>query len=86
MPQASPAAHHDRCGAVGLVRLTVGAKFYVTHMGDAEPVTLAMMQAILDYTSEAKWLRCARARLRHFFPYLPQQPDYKKRLGAALLG
>lgn len=38
------------------------------------------MQAILGYTSEAKWLRHARAHLRHLFPYLPQQPGYNKRL------
>jgi hypothetical protein len=43
-------------------------------------VTLATMQAILGFTSEAKWLRPARARLRHLFRYLPQQPGYNKRL------
>lgn len=32
---------------------------------DAELVTLAMMQAMLGFTSEAKWLRYARAHLRH---------------------
>jgi len=41
------------------------------------------MQAILGYTSEAKWLRHARAHLRHLFPYLPQQPGYNKRLRKA---
>ncbi len=41
-------------------------------LSDAELVTLATMQAILGYTSEAKWLRHARAHLRHLFPYLPQ--------------
>lgn len=41
------------------------------------------MQAILGYTSEAKWLRHARAHLRHVFPYLPQQPGYNKRLRKA---
>jgi hypothetical protein len=38
---------------------------------DAELVTLAMMQAVLGFTSEARWLRHARAHLRHLFPYLP---------------
>jgi len=33
-------------------------------LSDAELVTLATMQAILGYTSEAKWLRHARAHLR----------------------
>lgn len=47
-------------------------------LSDAELVTLATMQAILGYTSEAKWLRHARAHLRHLFPYLPQQPGYNK--------
>jgi Transposase DDE domain len=47
---------------------------------DAELVTLAVLQALLGYPSEARWLRFARARLRHLFPYLPQQPGYNKRL------
>ena len=49
---------------------------------DAELVTLAVMQALLGRTSEARWLRYARAQLRHLFPYLPQQPGYNKRLRA----
>jgi hypothetical protein len=52
-------------------------------LSDAELVTLAMMQALLGFTSEARWLRYARAHLRHLFPYLPQQPGYNKRLRAA---
>src|ERR1035437_2580180 len=55
-------------------------------LNDAELVTLAVMQALLGFTSEARWLRHARAHLRHLFPYLPQQPGYNKRLrGAAPL-
>src|SRR3954454_11895860 len=49
---------------------------------DADLVTLAVMQALLGRTSEARWLRYARAQLRHLFPYLPQQPGYNKRLRA----
>lgn len=49
-------------------------------LSDAELVTLAMMQAVLGFTSEARWLRYARAHLRHLFPYLPKQPGYNKRL------
>jgi hypothetical protein len=45
-------------------------------------VTLAVMQALLGRTSEARWLRYARPALRHLFPYLPQQPGYNKRLRA----
>jgi hypothetical protein len=50
---------------------------------DAELATLAVMQALLGYTSEARWLRYAHAHLRHLFPYLPQQPGYNKRLRKA---
>jgi hypothetical protein len=52
-------------------------------LSDAELVTLAVMQALLGFTSEARWLRYARAHLRHLFPYLPLQPGYNKRLRAA---
>jgi hypothetical protein len=52
-------------------------------ISDAELVTLAVLQALLGFTSEARWIRHARARLRHLFPYLPQQPGYNKRLRAA---
>jgi len=50
---------------------------------DAELVTLAVMQALLGHTSEARWLRYARAHLGHLFRYLPQQSGYNKRLRAA---
>ena len=49
-------------------------------ISDAELVTLAVMQALLGRTSEARWLRYAHAQLRHLFPYLPQQPGYNRRL------
>jgi len=52
----------------------------VPKISDAELVTLAVMQALLGFTSEARWLRYAQTRLRHLFPYLPQQPGYNKRL------
>jgi hypothetical protein len=52
-------------------------------LSDAELVTLAVMQALLGFASEARWLRHARAELRHLFPYLPQQPGYNKRLRRA---
>jgi hypothetical protein len=47
---------------------------------DAEMVTLAVMQALLGFTSEARWLRFADVHLRHLFPYLPKQSGYNKRL------
>jgi hypothetical protein len=34
-------------------------------LSDAELVTLAVMQALLGFTSEARWLRCADRHLRH---------------------
>jgi hypothetical protein len=49
-------------------------------ISDAEVVTLAVMQALLGFTSEARWLRHAHAHLRHLFRYLPKQPGYNKRL------
>jgi len=52
----------------------------VPKISDAELVTLSVMQALLGYTSEARWLRYAHKQLRHLFPYLPQQPGYNKRL------
>ncbi|MFC8955137.1 IS982 family transposase [Streptomyces sp. NPDC057101] len=49
-------------------------------LSDAELVTLSVMQALLGFPGEARWLRYARAHLRHLFPYLPQQSGYNKRL------
>jgi Transposase DDE domain len=49
-------------------------------VSDAEMVTLAMLSAVLGFDSEARWVRYARARLRHLFSYLPNQPGYNKRL------
>lgn len=50
---------------------------------DADLTKIAMIQAMLGFTSEARWLRHARVHLRHLFPYLPQQPGYNKRLRKA---
>ncbi|GLI45051.1 hypothetical protein GALLR39Z86_49010 [Glycomyces algeriensis] len=50
---------------------------------DAELVTLAVMQGLLGFTSEHRWIRYARAHLRSMFPYLPRQSGYNKRLRAA---
>lgn len=52
-------------------------------LSDAELVTLAVMQALLGFVSEARWLRYAGSHLRHLFPYLPQQSGYNKRLRRA---
>jgi hypothetical protein len=57
-------------------------------LSDAGLVTLAVLQALLGFTSEARWLRYAGRHLRHLFPYLPGQSGYNKRLRrtADLLG
>jgi hypothetical protein len=49
-------------------------------LADAELVTLCVMQALLGFTSEARWLRHARVHLNALFPYLPGQSGYNKRL------
>jgi hypothetical protein len=51
-------------------------------ISDAELVTLAVMAALLGFTSEARWLRFARVQLNALFPRLPKQPGYNKRLRA----
>ena len=43
-------------------------------ISDAELVTLAVMQALLGFTSEARWLRYARTHMRDMFPHVPQSP------------
>jgi hypothetical protein len=49
---------------------------------DAELVTLAVAQIFLDCHSERRFLRLARQRLGHLFPYIPKQPGYNKRIRA----
>ena len=46
---------------------------------DAEVVTLAVAQAIMDVPSDREFLAVARKRLGHLFPKLPGQPGYWKR-------
>jgi hypothetical protein len=52
-------------------------------LSDAELVCLAVAQVLLGARSERHWLRFARDRLGHLFPYLPGQAGYNKRLRAA---
>lgn len=49
---------------------------------DAELITLAVAQIFLQCHSERRFLRLARQRLGHLFPYIPKQPGYNKRLRA----
>jgi Transposase DDE domain len=49
-------------------------------LSDAELVTLAVIQALLGYTSEAQFIRYAHTHLRPWFRYLPDRCGYNKRL------
>jgi len=49
-------------------------------LSDAELITLAVIQALLGHTSEARFIRYAHTHLRPWFPYLPDRPGYNKRL------
>ena len=46
---------------------------------DAEVVTLAVAQAVMDIASDREFLAAAATRLGHLFPKLPKQPGYWKR-------
>jgi len=52
-------------------------------LSDAELVTLAVMQALLGFTCQARWLRYAQRYLGHLFTCLPRQSGYHRRLRAA---
>jgi hypothetical protein len=47
---------------------------------DAELITVSVMQALLGYAQESRWIRYARKALSLLFPRLPKQPGYNKRL------
>lgn len=67
------AAHPERVPA----RPRIGFK---PRISDAELLTLAVMQALLGFTSEDRFLRYARKNLLGMFPTLPGQSGYNKRL------
>lgn len=46
---------------------------------DAELITLAIMETLLGFTSERRFIRYAHKHLTSTFPYIPQQPGYNKR-------
>ena len=60
-PVTSTPKHRPRRPKVGIT----------PRLEDAELVTVVVVQALLGFTSEARWLRCANGRLRGLFPYLP---------------
>ena len=49
-------------------------------LSDAELLTLAVIQALLGFTSEARFIRHAQTHLRPWFPYVPERAGYNKRL------
>jgi Transposase DDE domain len=51
-------------------------------INDAEIISLAVAQVFLDCPSERRFLRFARSRLGHLFPYIPKQAGYNKRVRA----
>ena len=56
-------------------------------LGDAELVTLVVLQALLGFTSEAKVAALRpRGRLRGLFPYLPTQSGYNNGSGRLSVG
>ena len=52
-------------------------------LSDAELVTLSVLQVLLGFEDEARWVRYAKAHFRHLFPYVPGQSGYNKRLRKA---
>jgi hypothetical protein len=52
-------------------------------LSGAELITMAVIQALLGFSSKTQFLRFARSKLAHPFPCAPKQPGYSKRLRAA---
>ena len=49
-------------------------------IADAEVICLAVAQVLLDCAKERRFLRFAKRRLGHLFPYVPGQSGYNKRV------
>lgn len=49
---------------------------------DSELICLAIAQVLLDCPNERRFLRLAKRRLGHLFPYIPGQSGFNKRLRA----
>ena len=47
---------------------------------DAELIALAVLQALLGFNSEARFIRYAKAHLAPWFPDVPERPGYNKQL------
>ena len=51
---------------------------FAPRLNDSELVTLAVIQALLGYTSEAQFICYARSHLQPWFVYLPDRPGYNR--------
>lgn len=51
-------------------------------ISDSELICLAVAQVLLDCPNERRFLRVAKRRLSHLFPYIPGQSGFNKRLRA----
>ena len=51
-------------------------------ISDSELICLAIAQVLLDCPNERRFLRVAKRRLGHLFPYIPGQSGFNKRLRA----
>jgi hypothetical protein len=49
-------------------------------ISDSELICLAIAQVLLDCPNERRFLRLAKQRLGHLFPYIPGQSGFNKRL------
>jgi hypothetical protein len=49
-------------------------------ISDSELICLAVAQVLLDCPNERRFLRLAKERLGHLFPYIPGQSGFNKRL------
>ena len=49
-------------------------------ISDGELICLAVAQVLLDCADETRFLRLAKQRLSHLFPYIPGQSGFNKRL------
>jgi hypothetical protein len=58
-------------------RRRVGRPVRIT---DSELICLAIAQVLLDCPNERRFLRLAKQRLAHLFPYIPGQAGFNKRL------
>ena len=79
-PRHRTVRHHRRPATASTPPGAMAATVGIAPAQRRRAATLAVMQGLLGFTSEARWLRYAGRHLRHLFPYLPGQSGYNKRL------